>query len=964
MQTKGRVSPYTAVDWKRKFAQFPSTRRHIPRLPWPRLWRFRRLVHAMACLLFMTATTLAATRVQALMAPAIFADIDSQDGSTRTGDGPGTRMSATVGNRGEMDPRITIATNRDTIIGGMEDLVLTVTRASALDERLSLTVKLAQEQSWLDDMFREVTIAADEATVSVTIRADKFSTDAVESGNLTATVDTVRGYDTKDAAATAYVVSQRGPAIKVSFSHEVYRFAENRADPFAIMVAQAVSGMPRGSTVMFSVSSRAGTAGSPGDYEALSTLITVPEEDFAFENGLWQTQYQLPLTLIDDEVREGTERFDLILEGAPSTPIEVQLSDLLGVPCQNTCATPVEITDGEDIPALDLSVSPAEIMEEGETSSNGTVVSTNGKSFATDQVVTIRFAGTASQGVDYTVTPTDADEDAPDHQLPLPAGSRSVEMKLKAMSDEVDEPTEKIRLSATHDGNAIGSGTIRIVDRFPGPGVEITFEGVRPPRDGYDDGIATGPFTTRITFSEQVEGFTQEDIDWQTHSGTTVDTTNIGVLLWDYTEVRAGLEYTVRMMPTQDGRLHIVVFPDAGRSVATGDGNQLGHGSLQVELPPGRMKVEPGALAVDEGDEDGAHFVVLLTSAPTGTVTVTVSGMEGTDVAVNWPDLTFQLPYWSGGWGVTVTAGADANTRDETVTLTVTASGGGYDGQTANVVIAVRDTGARAASASDSDGEDDLVALVDDVTPEVAAAALFGSEGLSDAQLDALDLLGNRNGSYDLGDLLSWLARCERGEARCGGAISAADAGSSGPSPALPSQRRARGGRRRRRRTSDSGRRRRAAGSATRCFPGTRSATSWLRAALLVAICATWGCGIGDDIVQPQVAAVDRTQLEPGPLQVRMTAPPGAHAIGAMLRVEGPAIDSLQAPGLELIEAGESSSTQRDVIVAGDLAAGSLLQVWVPHVGDHDGYRVRLLQVAGEDYVLRDVAKFQVVISR
>ena len=91
----------------------------------------------------------------------------------------------------------------------------------------------------------------------------------------------------------------------------------------------------------------------------MNTLVTVPEEDFAFENGSWQTQYRVPLALVDDEVREGTERFDLILERAPGTPIEVQPSDFLGAACQGDCATPVEITDGEDIPALDLSVDPA-----------------------------------------------------------------------------------------------------------------------------------------------------------------------------------------------------------------------------------------------------------------------------------------------------------------------------------------------------------------------------------------------------------------------------------------------------------------------------------------------------------------------------------------------------------------------------------------------------------------------------
>ena len=120
---------------------------------------------------------------------------------------------------------------------------------------------------------------------------------------------------------------------------------------------------------------------------------------------------------------------------------------------------------------------------------------------------------------------------------------------------------------------------------------------------------------------------------------------------------------------------------------------------------------------------------------------------------------------------MTVTAGADANTANETVTLALNASGGGYGGQSATVVVGVRDTGAGASTASDGDGDDESEALLllDDVTPEAAAAALFGEESLSDAQLEALDHLGNANGRYDLGDLLSWLGRCRRGEARCGG---------------------------------------------------------------------------------------------------------------------------------------------------------------------------------------------------
>ena len=70
-------------------------------------------------------------------------------------------------------------------------------------------------------------------------------------------------------------------------------------------------------------------------------------------------------------------------------------------------------------------------------------------------------------------------------------------------------------------------------------------------------------------------------------------------------------------------------------------------------------------------------------------------------------------------------------------------------------------------AASDAALEDALT-LVDDLTPDVAAAVLLGEQTLGEAELAALDRLGNGNGRYDLGDLLSWIARCRRGEAHCG----------------------------------------------------------------------------------------------------------------------------------------------------------------------------------------------------
>ena len=875
------------------------------------------------------------------------------------GEAIGSTQTVRILNQEAM-PKITLAASRDTIIAGLEAVVLRATREGPLDNPIAVTLQLTQEQDWLPRTSFQLSFAARGRAASLSLSRILFSSEVTASGNLVATVDSVSGYDTGDATATMHVVSQEGPAIKVSFAEASYRFAEDDQDPSVSVVTRAAAGMPRGTALTFTVTSASGTAGSPRDYQAVSSEITVPEADFALEGGVWQARHELPLTLVDDDAFEGTESFELLLERSPGLPSEVQLSDIQGAPCQDNCRTPVEIADDEDIPDLELSVSDEEIREEGETSSTATVSITNGKTFAADRMVTFELGGDAIPGNDYRVTPADADE-GPGHQVVLPAGSSAVAATFTALDDEREEPTEKIRISVTHGGNAIGGATIRVIDRFPGPRVTITFEDVLPPRDRYTAGVATGPFTTRFTFSEPVEGFTQEDISWSTHSLTTVDTTNIAVKVWDYTVVREGLEYTARMMPDQNGRLWIEVDPGVVRSVATADGNQFGGNSLWVELPPNRMMVEPGTLTVDEGDEDGDWFLVLVTGAPTDTVTVAVTGTDGTALNVDRPTVSFGLPYWNGGWGITVTAGDDANTVDETVTLRLAASGGGYGGQTATVVVRVRDTGARSAG----DAKRASAAMhLDGVTPEAAAAALLGEGNLSPVQLDALDHLGNQNGSYDLGDLLSWVERCRRGEVNCGTTAPAVPALPFGVAALLSGRAFAR--RRVREMHAMSG----STGPIPRHGPGafgrhtarpgsSQGLALWYTVVLLLGAALLWGCADGGDLVRP-------VSLEPDPgyLTVELTVPEGARDIGAMLVVDGPGIDSIEAPGFEMFQSAAPSSTQRQVIVRGELSSGPVLRFHVPDRRGQAKYRVRLLQVSAEDYLLCDLTDYRAVIRR
>ena len=250
------------------------------------------------------------------------------------------------------------------------------------------------------------------------------------------------------------------------------------------------------------------------------------------------------------------------------------------------------------------------------------------------------------------------------------------------------------------------------------------------------------------------------------------------------------------------------------------------------------------------------------------------------------------------------------------------------------------------------------------VTPEAAAAALMGEGNLSPVQLDALDELGNRNGSYDLGDMLSWVERCRRGEVDCGSTPAPVPASLFGMGALLSGRAFAR--RRVREIHAMSG----SAGPVPRrgqCAFGRPSARTaswrglalWYTVVLLLGAALLWGCADADDLVRP-------VSLEPDPgyLTVELTVPEGARDIGAMLVVDGPGIDSIEALGFEMFRSAAPSPTRSQVIVRGTLSSGPVLRFHVPDRRGQAKYRVRLLQVSAEDYRLCDLTEYRAVIRR
>ena len=126
---------------------------------------------------------------------------------------------------------------------------------------------------------------------------------------------------------------------------------------------------------------------------------------------------------------------------------------------------------------------------------------------------------------------------------------------------------------------------------------------------------------------------------------------------------------------------------------------------------------------------------------------------------------------------------------------------------------------------------------------------------------------------------------------------------------------------------------------------------------VLLAAIMTWSCTDGS--AGPVAPAA--TEPDPGFLTVELAAPDGNRDRGVLLELEGPAIEAIQAPGLELYESRESG--QHQVIVAGSLGAGPLMQFRVPDRNQLPLYRVRVLQVTDEDYGLRDADEYRAVLT-
>ena len=152
---------------------------------------------------------------------------------------------------------------------------------------------------------------------------------------------------------------------------------------------------------------------------------------------------------------------------------------------------------------------------------------------------------------------------------------------------------------------------------------------------------------------------------------------------------------------------------DTGTLTHTASGGD--YASITKDLPvtvtdndePAIVLSETG-LTVTEGDAAGSSYTVKLATRPSDSVTVSITGHDGTDLSLSGTTLssnmlTFAVDNWNTAQTVTVKAGEDNDGANDTATLTHTASGGDYASITKDLPVTVTDDDTAAIVLSETD---------------------------------------------------------------------------------------------------------------------------------------------------------------------------------------------------------------------------------------------------------------------
>ena len=434
----------------------------------------------------------------------------------------------------------------------------------------------------------------------------------------------------------------------------------------------------------------ANQATADSDYTAQSTAATL-----TITAGSASGTVEVQTT--EDSVAEGAETFAVTLASPTNAT--------LGTPAMATGT----ITDDDAAPSTaSLSVSPTSVAEGAEaTTVTVTATLAGSVTFDADKTVSVKVGKSgdaAESGTDYTAVS--------DVTLTITAGESSGQQtfSLAPTVDALDEDDEKLTVHATASGLTVSDAEVAITDDDALPvltiadvsvaeGGKAQFKVTLTPVSGRDvtvqwttgdDGAqGANQATADVDYTAQgtaasltiAAGSASGTIEVQT-TGDSVDEGDetFAVTLASPTNATLGTPATATGTITDDDERGVTLSSSTG-----------------VGVPAGGLTVhEVDKSATEDVQENVATYEVSLASAPTGTVTISVTSADATVATVSPQTLTFTPSDWD-ALTVTVTAVDDDvdNTGDQrktTITHMVTSSGNDYDDESVgSVAVTVTD---------------------------------------------------------------------------------------------------------------------------------------------------------------------------------------------------------------------------------------------------------------------------------
>ena len=528
--------------------------------------------------------------------------------------------------------------------GEVSTVTVSVDKAFAVAQTITLAVTGGTAEGG-DYLLSTSTLTLDAGDKSVTVRLTAVD-DNDEESDETVVVTASHG---GSAIGSATVIIEDNDTPVWSVSADPPRVAEGEVSTVTVSVDKAFA---VAQTITMAVTG--GTA-EGGDYSLSTSTLTL---------GVGDKSVTVRVTAVDDN----------IIDGGDETVIVTATHD--GQPIGSATVT----VEDNDTPTWSVSADPPRVAE-GEVS---TVTVSVDKAFAVAQTITLAVTGGTAEGGDYSLLPS---------TLTLDAGDKSATARVTAVDDNViDGGDETVIVTATHDGQPIGSATVTVEDNDT-PTWSVVADPVRV-AEGEVSTVTVSvdkAFAVAQTITLAVTGGTAEGGDYSLSGSTlTLDAGDKSV--------------TARVTAVDDN-----VIDGGDETVivtATHDGQPIGSATVTIEdndTPVWSVVAEPAVaqtitLAVTGGTAEGGDPLTLDAGDKSVTARVTAGMAEGA--------------------ASTVTVSVDkAFAVAQTITLAVTggtAEGGDYSLLPSTLTLDTGDTSvmARVTAVDDSDEESDETVVV------------------------------------------------------------------------------------------------------------------------------------------------------------------------------------------------------------------------------------------------------------